>query len=154
MPEAARKGDRINITGLLMNSGRWEGAELMGMWVPGNTSQMFEVSSMDGKFVETVDAGNAVFIPDRFGTLRLKHYVSSQFSTQLYTGDIRIDADPDYKGSTYAGMIASTPATLDIDRVTVDGSTGKYKIEWTLPEKHRGEAIGINVYRETSYTDR
>lgn len=141
LPSEARCGDRINLHGKLMDQGEWSVFENVwgeGKWVQKQVNILEPNKYFD---FEIISSTEALVVPKTDGNSSFSHLVSSRFSTQEYKGIINCTKE------NSADMGPSAPV---IDYVTADATTGKYKIQWTNPEKIRPEATAINVYKEGS----
>lgn len=148
LPAVIRSGDRIEVKGKLMNQGQWlviERKQIGSHPIDGPEYEEKEVSlTSDNKYalVEPVDSETA-YITVKTYKQQIVHRVTSTFSTRNYEQTCN-GPDPDDK----------TVSNPEIDFVTADPATGKYKVQWTPQKEVRAEATGINVYRETSVSDR
>jgi len=159
LPSEARCGDRITVKGNQINQGRWVVIEkkfIGGSVGEGNQYEDVEIPLTEqNKYadIEIQDANTAYITIKYYGGVTIHHLVSSQFSNRDYSQLVTIPNDNNVTGAP-SGTYAETVSNPSIDYVTADNTTGKYKIQWTTPEKTRPEATGINVYRESSIVDR
>lgn len=147
LPASARVGDRIRMTGKLVNQGIWAVMERVfdaGKWTYKEVSLHQDNKYFD---LDILSATEAIIVPKQYNESTPHHFVSSRFSTQEYTATVTCPHDEFISGVSDRTTTLTAPA---IDFVTADAATGKYKVQWTRPEHERPDAVGINVYKEGS----
>lgn len=157
IPAGIRYGDCITVKGKMMNQGEWCVIEKKYVGSNGNGGGWnYEdvhvplTSKNNYAQLEIIDDETVALTPLTTSSFEIHHFVSSRFSTQDYTHTIRAPFNTTPSGTL---IEVTTVANPSIDFVTADGATGKYKVQWSNPDKVRLEATGINVYRETSRAD-
>lgn len=154
LPAGIRYRDVVTFKGSLVNTGYWYAVEskYSGEYNPDEGwiyEEMETNLSTPNEFAdfEIIDSETANITIKKYNNVVIRHKVSSSFSTQTCDRAVNIPYDNNISGVSQKEETVSNPS---IDYVTADGNTGKYKIQWTNPEKIRPEATGIQVYRETA----
>lgn len=157
-PEGIRYGDVVTFKGSQVNSGSWYSVEskYSGEYNPDDGWIYKDVETnlfTPNKFAdfEIIDSETANITFKKYDGVVIRHKIGSSFSVQICDRGLNIPSDNNVSGTTEKAETVSQPS---IDFVTVDDATGKYKIQWTNPQKVRPEATGIQVYRETAVADK
>ena len=138
-PAVVREGDRIILKGKLMDQGSWY-VKRTSDGGKATYTNFFSPEFRSGS-ITLIDESTAEMVLNSryaYGNAEIVHMVNSEFSEREYSQPVSRAYNP------------STEATPQLRYVTADGTSGKYKLQWTLPEEIREEATGVNVYREIS----
>ena len=154
LPDGIRYGDVVTFKGSMVNTGFWYSVEskYSGEYNPDEGWIYYDEETSlftPNKFAdfEIIDSETASITFKKYNGVVIRHSISSSFSTQTCDRGVNIPADNNVTGISQKEETVSNPS---IDYVTTDAVTGKYKIQWSNPEKTRPEAIGTLVYRETA----
>lgn len=138
-PAVIREGDRIILKGKLMNQGSWY-VKRYSDGGKATYTNFFDPNFSSGSLTQIDETTAEMVLNSRYAynNAEIVHTVYSEFSEREYAQPVSRAYNP------------STEATPQLRYVTADGTSGKYKLQWTLPNEIREEATGVNVYRETS----